>query len=233
MATDYSPPATGDRRTVVSPEAEHRDPRYYQKRHTLVEWHEELYRLLEQFDALSRKHKAQYWIDFGTLLGAYRHGRIIPWDVDVDVTMRYEEFLKLPIRVETDEYVFERSSHYTHRDPLETVGGRMVSKRCGAYLDVFVLKHNDATDRWEYHECPVFRRSEKGLWCIAPASRFFPLKTITLRGKEYPCPNRVRQHLDWRYTDALNLPPGMKEWLGDRERRRLQSRDSWPTDLSL
>lgn len=39
-------------------------------------------RLMEEFDQLCRRHDLKYWLDFGSLLGAVRHGGFIPWDDD-------------------------------------------------------------------------------------------------------------------------------------------------------
>jgi len=58
-------------------------------------------RLLEAFDEVCRAHGLSYWLDFGTLLGARRHGGFIPWDDDLDVTMPlddYRRFLKIAQR---------------------------------------------------------------------------------------------------------------------------------------
>ena len=41
------------------------------------------------------KHKLDYWIDFGTLLGAVRHGGFVPWDDDIDLGMMRSDFNKL------------------------------------------------------------------------------------------------------------------------------------------
>jgi len=55
-------------------------------------------RLLKVFDAICRAHNLRYFLDFGTLLGAKRHGGAIPWDDDADVSMPiddYNQFLKI------------------------------------------------------------------------------------------------------------------------------------------
>lgn len=58
-------------------------------------------RLLKAFDAICRAHNLKYFLDFGTLLGAKRHGCAIPWDDDADVSMPiddYKQFLKIAQR---------------------------------------------------------------------------------------------------------------------------------------
>lgn len=51
-------------------------------------------RLLRILDAVCKEIGVAYYIKYGTLLGACRHGGFIPWDDDVDVAMDVEDVAK-------------------------------------------------------------------------------------------------------------------------------------------
>jgi len=53
--------------------------------------------VLKETDAICRRHDIPYFADWGTLLATIRHSGYIPWDDDLDISMRrrdYERFLK-------------------------------------------------------------------------------------------------------------------------------------------
>lgn len=66
-------------------------------------------RILYEFDRVCRENNLTYYLAYGTLLGAVRHGGFIPWDDDVDVWMprkdmqfiidNFDEFFTQPYKI--------------------------------------------------------------------------------------------------------------------------------------
>ena len=57
--------------------------------------HEINYGLLKVFDHVCRAHDVQYFLNYGSCLGAIRHKGFIPWDNDVDICMTRDNLEKL------------------------------------------------------------------------------------------------------------------------------------------
>lgn len=90
---------------------------------------------LSIFDKICEKLQLEYWIDYGTLLGAERHKGFIPWDDDVDLGMNRENFEKakklLPKELEKYGFVVNTGKGYYH--PII----RIIYKNTAVQLDIF------------------------------------------------------------------------------------------------
>ncbi|MBY4986060.1 LicD family protein [Streptococcus suis] len=53
------------------------------------------YRMLKDFDDFCTSNNIEYWLEGGSLIGAYFHEAIIPWDDDLDLAMTRENWNKL------------------------------------------------------------------------------------------------------------------------------------------
>lgn len=97
--------------------------------------------MLREIDRICRKHDIKYFICYGTMLGAVRHGGFIPWDDDVDVEMlrpEFEKFRKIAPKELNERFSYE--SH-TNNDGYHYFFDRITAK--GTY---FASKYSDGYD---------------------------------------------------------------------------------------
>lgn len=100
--------------------------------------------MLREIDRICRKHEIKYFISYGTMLGAVRHGGFIPWDDDVDVAMLREEFEKF--RKIAPKELNERFSYESH---VNHNGYHYFFDRITAKNTYFASKYSDG---YEMHK---------------------------------------------------------------------------------
>ncbi|WP_297150634.1 LicD family protein, partial [uncultured Ellagibacter sp.] len=48
--------------------------------------------IMDEIDRVCAAHGVEYFLGYGTLLGAVRHGGFIPWDDDMDIIMMRDQY---------------------------------------------------------------------------------------------------------------------------------------------
>lgn len=84
--------------------------------------------ILIEIDRICKKNDIQYWIDYGTLLGAIRHGGFIPWDDDLDICIwdkDFERFQKICLN-ELPSWLFLQNEQ---TDPKSSMGNGLIKIR--------------------------------------------------------------------------------------------------------
>lgn len=81
--------------------------------------------VLSQVSAVCKKYDIPYFAAYGTLLGAIRHKGFIPWDDDVDIALKREDYVRLlkilPKELPESYFVNSYYTCDTHRQPWASV----------------------------------------------------------------------------------------------------------------
>lgn len=134
------------------------------KKMTVSEIHEQLFGILCEIDRICKEHNINYFLGFGTLLGAIRDGGFIPWDDDMDLFMLKEDWNKFN-RIVIDELNKDKyfvKNRYTTKDcpfwaRLTRVGLNGTYRKMDYYKDSSAAQSGINVDIFPLEDSPVDR----------------------------------------------------------------------------
>lgn len=121
---------------------------------TLQELKDIEFEILKMFDAFCKENNIKYYLSHGTLLGAIRYKKFIPWDDDVDLLIPRADYDRMiSIFKDTDRYklfAFEKDQNYRYpiaklcdMTTLKDEWGYNNGVKLGVDIDLFPL------DAWD------------------------------------------------------------------------------------
>ena len=154
--------------------------------------------MLSDFDKLCAKNGLRYYLFYGTLLGAVRHGGFIPWDDDADVVMPrgdYEKLLRLPKEMLPSAYFIQSpySEKYGRfafakfrKDGTTCIAPahKHIPMHHGIYIDIFPMDETTTGCGWLMWYLPRFFERLTAFSCANLPSklRFLrPLQKLWMR----------------------------------------------------
>ena len=87
--------------------------------------------VLNEVDKICRQYDIKYFADWGTLLGAIRHKGFVPWDDDMDITMKRQDYIRFCEIVQQQQGEIEIINVHTDSDWTDmlsrVINGRIIN----------------------------------------------------------------------------------------------------------
>lgn len=218
----------------------------------LIKVHEILLDLFKEFKRVCEKYNLKYLANGGTLIGAVRHHGFIPWDDDMDISMMYDDYVKLldvPAEEFNHPYFLQsyksdviaeisaariRNSNTTGCTKWEYDNLKVPSHNKGIFVDIFPLfpvSENESIREAQKKELDYLWRAIRG-W-------------NALKGRELGYPTPYDQYIpDWevakehftlyqlkqKYMDACNELVGDGKLYGMTSFRTHSEKLMWPKE---
>ena len=169
-----------------------------------------LYTILKDVTDVLEVNSMEYFISFGTLLGAVRHGGLIPWDTDVDILV--PESKKQEI-INTLCNAFVDTTYQIHEDHDEKIIGSIIrvdlSEVNTLHVDLFTYIEEDDSIVFGYE-----RKFDK--------TDIFPLQKIPYYDTLFYAPKEIKKHLTQLYGADYDQY-AYRQWALDKKKFKLNS----------
>ena len=139
----------------------------------------------------------KYWLDYGTLLGAYRNKKVIKHDYDLDVSILFD---KEKFNSEDLCEILSKDYYIMHHsvDSYICIYPKNNHKFTMVHIDIYFWQIDDK-----------FMKSSTWSNIYTPKYFYDELESIELNELEFKCPRHLNQYLQFRYgTDFMEEKPG-------------------------
>ncbi len=137
------------------------------------------------FKTVCEKYDFKFLLMFGTLLGLYRDGGLIPYDSDVDVVVTENRISQLP-------YVLKKLATKGFKVVRYEKNGLVSVMKDGVYIDIYIFNKFDSSynlNFWTLHEIDFTNPS-----------------TVCLNGVEFKTVNDIEKMLRKLYGPTWKTP---------------------------
>ncbi len=164
---------------------------------------QKLLKVLKRMDEVCREQNIEYWTDWGTCLGVFRHKGFIPWDDDCDTAMTLNNYRKFKALVESGIY-----ADLEGREAKEDGVYKFKLKDDKTLIDIFAYDEFEERIIKSFRPIHIFPR----YGAYIPKSIIFPLKKRKFENIELYSPKDIELYLKCLYGDYYNLPHGAPVW---------------------
>lgn len=190
------------------------------------------FKILKHFDEFCKQNNIRYFLAYGTLLGAIRYKKFIPWDDDVDVLVPKEDYDRLlEIYKNSDKYSLvtgnEKSSFKSPYSKLcdnETAvfyGPDKEKEQMGLSMDIFPIEYWPSDQKAAKKSarklqsllrryCFSISTFSKGKTLLRTVLKFFVIAGTKISGKERNLKNlldfqeKVRENAGREFVGCLS-----------------------------
>lgn len=194
-----------------------------------------LFELLEELDQVFSANDIPYWLDWGTLLGAYRHRGFIPWDDDLDVTIchhDHERALALRGQFPPGIELIEISQFWSCDKLIPGLARiwpcktflRLLDHRTNLYVDIFEM---DKRPSGRLHMLPLSRihcpKDHQGRQLMIDQAEVFPLEHVHFEERSFPAPRNTQAYLHRLFGGDLSPDRVLDPATGKYVKKRRQA----------
>ena len=157
-------------------------------------------------------NKCKYWLDGGTLLGAVRDKKLIPWDHDLDIGIKFETDKILDeLIVQLKKKFYIRALPFLKDENVWNLGKYRIIK---VYPKKFIFLHEKlCLDLFIFYPGTMKNNNQKiyqyGVWnrnAYYDYKLLETLSTISFYGRTYSAPGKKIEYLKAKYGNDWQIP---------------------------